>query len=165
VSQTVTGTSEIAMSREDAWAKLQDFSLAHNYVPGIIRTQIVSDNARGIGASRYVYQSEKKYVQETVEEWHEGQGFTIRLHRGDKPAPPFRSARFTYRLDDTPQGNTLLTTSLTYEMPWGRLGNWLGGKLKPFVQQTIQDVALSMKLFYETGEPTTPEALKALKQA
>ena len=32
-----------------------------------------------------------------------------------------------------------------------------------FVQSTIADVALSMKLYYETGQPTTPAALKAAK--
>ena len=48
-------------------------------------------------------------------------------------------------------------------MPWGGLGKWLGGRMLGFVEKTVQDVAASMKLYYETGEPTTPAALKAYK--
>ena len=48
-------------------------------------------------------------------------------------------------------------------MPWGRVGQWLGSKMAGFVQSTIADVAMSMKLYYETGQPTTASALKTYK--
>ncbi|HEY6131979.1 MAG TPA: SRPBCC family protein, partial [Halioglobus sp.] len=147
----------------EAWAKLRDISLAHNYVPGIVKTVVVSKHAQGVGASRYVYRNAKSYIQETVEEWHEGEGFLIRLHRGDKPAPPFKQAWFRYALAPHDAGQTLLTTSLRYAMPWGRLGAWLGERLAGIVQATIADVAMSMKLYYETGAPTTTAALKTYK--
>ena len=38
-----------------AWEKLKDISLAHNYVPGIVKTEIVSEQLQGIG------DIEKKY--------------------------------------------------------------------------------------------------------
>lgn len=147
----------------EAWQKLSDISLAHNYVPGIVKTVIVSEDGRGVGASRYVYRNERSYIQETVEEWREGEGFLIRLHRGDKPAPPFRSAWFRYALAEHGPGQTQLTVQLSYEMPWGGFGRWLGARMAGFVQSTIADVALSMKLYYETGQATTPAALKAAK--
>ena len=50
-----------------------------------------------------------------------------------------------------------------YDMPWGGFGKWLGARMAGFVTTTISDVALSMKLYYETGEPTTAGVLKAYK--
>lgn len=152
------------MPRERAWEKLRDISLAHNYVPGIIRTAIVSEQREGVGASRHVYRNAKSYIQETVIEWDEGHGFLIRLHRGDKPAPPFRNAWFRYRLDDEGADKTLFTASLEYELPWGALGAWLEKRMEKVVQATIDDVATAMKLYYETGQPTTAAALKAYKR-
>ena len=152
------------MPRERAWEKLRDISLAHNYVPGIIKTAIVSEQREGVGASRHVYRNAKSYIQETVIEWDEGHGFLIRLHRGDKPAPPFRNAWFRYRLDDEGADKTLFTASLEYELPWGALGAWLEKRMEKVVQATIDDVATAMKLFYETGQPTTAAALKAYRR-
>lgn len=163
MSQEVTAEVLIDVPLTEAWKKLRDISLAHNYVPGIVKTKIVSETTEGVGASRYVYRNEKSYIQETVEEWQEGKGFLIHLHKGDKPAPPFRDAWFRYALADNGSGQTRFTASLIYEMPWGRVGDWLGARMANFVQSTIADVTLSMKLYYETGKPTTPAALKAYK--
>ena len=41
-----------ALPRAEAWAVLSDFSLAHNYVPDLTRTEIVSAKQRGVGAHR-----------------------------------------------------------------------------------------------------------------
>lgn len=164
MSETVRAKIVIDVPPSTAWGKLSDISLAHNYVPGIKKTRIVSDQAQGVGTSRYVYRSEKSFIQETVEEWQEGEGFLIRLHRGDKPAPPFRDAWFRYALSAYGDRQTELTVQLTYEMPWGRFGRWLGKRVAGFVQSTIADVALSMKLYYETGQPTSSAALKAAKK-
>ena len=163
MSQEVQAHTLIDIPLDDAWAKLRNIGLAHHYVPGIVNTQIVSEQSEGVGASRYVYRNKKSYIQETVEEWQEDKGFLIHLHRGEKPAPPFRDAWFRYTLEDGGNGQTLLTTSLIYEMPWGAIGAWLGAKMANIVQATIQDVALSMKLYYESGVPTTAAALKAYK--
>jgi hypothetical protein len=163
MTQSVSAQAMINLPIDKAWQKLSDISLAHRYVPGIVKTEIVSEHAQGVGASRYVYRNEKSYIQETVTEWHDGSGFLIALHRGEKAAPPFKAAWFRYALEDAGDGRTRLTTKLTYEMPWGAFGNWLGHKMAGFVKKTIEDVALSMKLYYETGEPTTASALKAYK--
>lgn len=165
MSRKVSSQVVLDMPRERVWDKLRDFSLAHNYVPGIVKTEIVSDQSVGVGASRYVYQNAKKYIQETVIEWNEGEGFLIRLHKGDKAAPPFRRATFRYQLADEGPDHTRFTASLEYEMPWGSLGAWLEKKMEKIVAATVSDVAISMKLFYETGQPTTAAALKAYKAA
>lgn len=159
----VSASSIIDMPRAAAWEKLRDISRAHHYVPGIVKTEIVSDQAEGVGASRYVYRSEKSFIQETVTEWRDGQGFRIRLHRGDKPAPPFRQAWFDYQLEDHGSLQTRLTTRMAYEMPWGALGRLLGGRMADVVEKTIADVAYSMTLYYESGKPTTAAALRNYK--
>ena len=163
MTQEVSTSVVIDIPREQAWAKLRDISLPHNYVPGIVKTEIVSDNTEGIGASRYVYRNARSYIQETVEEWNEGHGFLIRLHKGDKPAPPFKLAWFRYQLDDQGEDRTLFTASMIFELPWGPLGAFLEKRMAGIVKKTIADVACSMKLFYETGEPTTPAALKEFR--
>ena len=163
MSEEVSAHVIIDVPLSEAWEKLRDISLAHHYVPGIVKTVIVSNQTEGVGASRYVYRNEKSYIQETVEQWQEGTGFLIRLHRGDKPAPPFRKAWFRYTLAEHGASQTQFTASLRYEMPWGRLGAWLGAKMAKFVRSTIGDVAIAMKLYYETGTPTTPATLKSYK--
>jgi hypothetical protein len=163
MTQNVNAHTIIDIPLSEAWEKLRDISLAHNYVPGIVKTTIVSEQREGVGASRYVYRNEDSYIQETVEEWHAGNGFLIHLHKGEKPAPPFKDAWFRYALEGCGNGQTRLTTTLMYDMPWGGFGKWLGARMAGFVTTTISDVALSMKLYYETGEPTTAGVLKAYK--
>ncbi len=163
MTQNVNAHTIIDIPLSEAWEKLRDISLAHNYVPGIVKTTIVSEQREGVGASRYVYRNEESYIQETVEEWNAGSGFLIHLHKGEKPAPPFKDAWFRYALEDGGNGQTRLTTTLMYDMPWGGFGKWLGARMAGFVTTTISDVALSMKLYYETGEPTTTGGLKAYK--
>lgn len=155
----------INVPREKAWEQLRDLSQAHNYVPGIIKTEITTAKKEGVGASRKVYQGETKNLDETVVEWNEGHGFLIKLHKGDTGSqPPFKEAFFRYRVDDAGNGQTALTTSLIFTMRWGWLGEFLHKRLLANVfRSVIRDVALSMKAYYESGEPTTPEKLKQIK--
>jgi hypothetical protein len=155
----------INMPREDAWNLLKDLSLAHHYVPGIARTEITTDKAEGLGASRRVYQASGKGLDETVTEWNEGHGFLIRLHKDDKGAPPpFAKAAFRYRIDDAGHDCTALTTSLMFDMRWGVAGRLLYERLLHKVfRGVIRDVALSMKQYYETGESVSPAQLKQLR--
>ncbi|HUH36953.1 MAG TPA: SRPBCC family protein [Spongiibacteraceae bacterium] len=157
----------INLPREIAWEKLQDLTRAHDYVPGVIKTEITTANTTGVGASRRVYQSDSKSLDETVVEWQEGHGFLLRLHRGARGAPPpFAEAQFRYRIDDAGNGQTSLTTTLIYTPAMGLFGRlldkWL---LNKAMRGTIRDVALAMKAYYESGEPTTPERIKQLKAA
>ncbi len=151
---------------QEAWEKLRDLSLAHNYVPGLVRVEMLTEQKEGVGASRRVYQGKKRYLEETVEEWNEGEGFLIRLHKGDKPAPPFKQAWFRYELSDQGATQTVFTARMIYELPWGGFGRFLDKiLLHRIMQGVISDVAVAMKLFYESGERTTPEKLKKYKAA
>jgi hypothetical protein len=163
MSSTATWQVVIDMPRDKAWEILRDLSKAHNYVPGIIDTRITTEQKTGVGASRKVYMSKTNAMDETVTEWNEGTGFRIRLHKGPKDSP-FPQSYFLYRLEDAEPGKTLLTTEMGYVMPGGFVGRLLDRLLiNAIVRGRIRDVALSMKLFYETGEPTRPAALRQLR--
>jgi hypothetical protein len=156
----------IDIPHQAAWNKLRDLTLAVNYVPGLVKVEMSGDQREGVGASRKVYQAASRYIEETVEQWHEGEGFLIRLHRGDKPAAPFKRAWFRYCIAEQDAHSTLFTASLIYELPWGLFGRLLDRLvLHRIMQNVIRDVALSMKLYYESGEATTPAKLKRYKAA
>lgn len=140
----------------EAWAILQDFSLAHNYVPGLSKTEIVSKRRSGVGAHRKVYDNDGGFLEETIIDWREGEGFVIRLHEGDDPMMPFKRVEFSYQLVAGETGQTLIVLVMVYEMPLGYAGEKLG---QWFIEAPIEDnlvqVAAGMKYFYETGTPAT----------
>jgi hypothetical protein len=112
---TVSHSVTLDMPRAQAWQKLRDLSLAHRYVPGLIRTELHAGPREGVGASRRVFQGETRWIDETVTEWQDGTGFVIRLHRETQGAPaPFAAATFRYWLEDEGAARTKLTTSLAY---------------------------------------------------
>jgi hypothetical protein len=162
----VSTTVRVGMPRAKAWELLQDLTLAHNYVPGLVKTEITTEAKKGVGASRRVYQSQTSGIDETVEEWNEGHGFLIRLHRGTAGPPfPFVQAHFRYAIEDDGEV-TLLTTSLRYTMRCGAFGRFLDRcLLRRIIDRTIRDVALSQKRYYESGEPVTPQQLKEARAA
>jgi hypothetical protein len=135
-----------------AWRLLQDLSLPHNYVPGIARTEIMSELTRGVGAHRRVYEEKGGFLEETVIEWREGEGFVIRLHRGDKPMAPFTRAEFCYALHPHGGDQTLIELAIVFGMPWGtpgeKLGDWF---IRPVMEKRLVQIAAGMKHFYETG--------------
>ncbi len=166
MSKEVSSEVVVKLSVVEAWKKLQDLSLAHNYVPGLVKTEITTEQKQGVGASRMVYQTETKGIDETVIEWEEGQGFLIRLHRGEKGAPPpFKDAFFRYQILPGADENTaVLKNTMRYTMGMGFFGDLLEKlMLKNIFKGVIRDVTISQKIFYETGEKVTPERLKQAK--
>ena len=51
MTREVSAEVIIDLPLDDAWEKLRDISLAHNYVPGIVKTEIVSDQAEGVAGA------------------------------------------------------------------------------------------------------------------
>lgn len=163
----VSADAIIDLPRTEAWEKLRDLSLAHHYVPGLVNTEITTAAREGVGASRKVYQSPTRALDETVEQWDPGYGFLIRLHRGNKGAPPpFRDAWFRYRLEDAGDRRTRFTATLRYRIAFGAAGRLLEQLvLRRAFRGVVREIALAMKDYYETGVPVTPERRKALKAA
>mgnify|MGYP001821011639 CR=1 FL=1 len=151
---TVSVVAELPVAQ--AWEYLQDFSLPHNYVPGITRTEIVSRRTSGVGAHRRVYDTGGDYLEETIIDWRDGQGFTIRLHDGERPMAPFQRAEFSYLLSPAAPDASLIELSITFEMPWGGFGETLGEWfILPVMEKRLVQIAAGMKHFYETGMAAT----------
>jgi hypothetical protein len=149
------------ITADEAWQKLKDLSQASNYVPGINKCVITTDKKDGVGASRRV-SGPQQAVDETVTEWNEGRGFTIRLHNGEKNPFPFSAANFTYRIDKLNEKTCKLTCTMTYEL--GLIGNIMHGLfMGNLIRNKIRDVTLSMVSFYETGKRPSKEDLVRLR--
>lgn len=142
-----------------AWEKLRDLSIPQYYVPGLLRTTFNTAQREGVGASRKVHMKDGLLLDETVIDWREGSGFTIRLHRGDKPLMPLcREAHFLYRLEDAGGGKTRFRPAMAFAMGAGPIGN---GFFKLLVRKAmtanLQAVAANVKQFYETGKSSNPD--------
>jgi hypothetical protein len=149
------------MNRAQAWRHLEQFGQAHRYVPGVSATQITTDAKRGEGASRHIEQS-LGGMDETVMNWNEGRGYTLRLHNGDANPLIFKEAQFLYRLSDHPGGQSEMICQLSYTLDGGPALEFLHQvALGSAIQSTNDNVAKSLKQYYESTPPaadkeTTP---------
>ncbi len=160
----VSYETPVALERAAAWQKLRDLSAAHHYVPGLKGVEITTELREGVGASRRVLQGGGLALDETVIDWREGEGFSLRLHRGDKgPVPPMTRAWFDYGLCER-DGQLLLCNRMRYDVGLGPLGGLLNSLLlRRVVAGAVRDTTLAQKLYYEGGEPVSKEALAAAK--
>ncbi len=161
----VTVSIPLEMPRGQAWQLLQDFSLAHNYVPGLEKTEIVSTQKNGIGAHREVHNVDGSFIEETIIEWDQGYGFVIRLHKGEQVMPPMKLAQFRYQLDDEADNRSRMTLTMSIKMPMG----YVGLKLHQwFIQSIIRDnlvaVAAGIKLYYESGQAVVEVEREGMKE-
>jgi len=160
----VQGETRIDMPIDKCWEKLKDFSLPHNYVPDVTDTKITSEQKEGVGAVRKVYmKTAPDGLDETIIDWQDGQGFKIRLHNGEGRAIPiFNEVQFEYKIEDAGNGQTWFRPSMMFKPRFGF--NLISHLLiKKQMTKTLAVIGQSMKEFYETGEPTTPERRKAIK--
>ena len=156
----------VAIDHDIAWQKLRDLSQAHNYVPGLTRTEMTTQQVEGVGASHKVHQGDDLVLDETVVEWREGDGFSLRLHRGDAgPVPPLSEAFFDYGLRRDGE-QVILHNRMRYRVGLGFIGplvDWL--LVRGFSASSVRDVTLAQKIYYETGDPVTTEQLQAARAA
>ena len=162
---TVRAELPLNLDRPAAWRRLRDLSAPHLYVPGLTGAAFTGPQREGAGTRRRVRAAGILTLDETVTEWREAVGLTIRLHRGDRgPPPPFRTFLFEYGLVDR-GGRTWLVNRVRYSLrpvPWGaRVDRAL---LRPFIARLLGDITLAQKLHYETGERVTAAGLRAWKR-
>ena len=163
MGREATYTVTIDIPREKAWEIMQDFTAPHKYVPGLLKTEMHTEQTTGVGASRRVFKK-MMALDETVTEWNEGEGFRIRLHDGDKPKP-FPDAYFIYRIEDAGDNKTRFTATMGYSFPMGAVGQIIDKLIvSHIVDGEIRDVALAVKHYYETGTSPTPADIKRLRK-
>jgi hypothetical protein len=162
---TVEYRVEVDLDPIATWAKLSDFTLAINYVPGLTDLEITTEQTTGVGASRLVVSGEKLKLDETVVEWTDNEGFVLRLHRGDEgPIPPMTEAYFDYNM--IVEGDQVyLHNRMRYKVglgPLGRFLDWLA--IRKVVAGSVRDATIAQKLFYESGEKVGKERLAEAKK-
>lgn len=162
MATTVRAAAPIPLSREACWEKLRDLSRAPSYVPGVTAVRFHGAQREGVGASRRVTHARFGEMDETVIAWEEGRGFTLRLHDGERPARPFREARFRYALEPAGAG-CAIHTEMSYSLPLGALGAGLARLLSPVFRRQVRDVAVSLARHYQTDAPVSPDDLPALR--
>jgi hypothetical protein len=164
--QTISAEFEVELSVADAWERLQDLSCPGMYVQGLSGAEFTTERRQGVGASRQVIQGKSLRLDETVTEWEEGKGFTLRLHRGEKgPIPPFTAHFFDYGLREK-EGRVYLHNQMRYEVGLGLVGTLLDKLLlRRVVRSQLRDVTLAQKIYYETGQQVTADILKSAKAA
>ncbi|MEM9705888.1 MAG: SRPBCC family protein [Pseudomonadota bacterium] len=164
--ETVSYDLIINVPAADAWAKLRDLTQAHNYVPDVTRTEITTDLREGVGAARKVYLSDNPDgLDETVVEWRDGEGFTIRVHKGEERAIPiFDHFFFQYAIEEAGT-QTVFKPAIKFLPRFGPIGKVLSALvLKRAFGTTLSVIAQSLKEYYETGEPTPQERRKAIRK-
>ena len=162
--QTLSAEFRVELSAADVWRKMSDLSRPDAYVQGLTAVEFTTEATQGVGASRRVTQGKSFKLDETVAVWEEGSLVSLRLHRGEKgPIPPFTEHFFDYGLEQ--RGDEVwLVNRMRYEVGLGPLGSLLDKLvLRRVMQAQLRDVTLAQKLFYETGEPVTPQILKSAK--
>ena len=150
--RSVTGQAAMALPIETCWQKLRDLTRAIHYVPGLTECRITTEQKEGVGASRRVVSRQAGAMDVTVTEWDEGRGFTIRLHKGDRPPPMFREASFRYEL--VPKGEGCeIHTRMSYAPAFGPVGQVLDALvLSRVMQRTVREVAAGLAAYYEQSE-------------
>ena len=161
--QTITAEFEVALSVAEAWEHLQDLSRPDMYVQGLTAVELTTEQQHGVGASRRVTQGKSFKLDETITEWQEGEGFTLRLHRGDKTSIPLLTAHFfDYGLRED-AGRVFLHNQMRYELGLGRIGALVDKLLRRVMRSQLRDVTLAQKIYYETGQKVTADILKSAK--
>ena len=119
----------IDLPLEQTWAIMKDYTQAPNYVPDLTGCKMHDGPAEGVGTSRRVFLSNGSHMDETVIQWQELQGFTLKLHKGDAGAPkPFKDASFIYHIEPEDQA-TRLTMTMDYTVKGGLFATLMGQSL------------------------------------
>lgn len=149
--KTVSHQLYMDLPATTAWNNLRDLTLATYYVPGVKETWLVTDQREGVGASRMVRMENGNVMEETVEEWTEGRGFVVRLHKDGQPALPFfRQCLFRYEIE--PAGDrTLFRPAMHFETAPGVIGSLVSVFAGLVMKTVVRKVGQSMKRFYEAG--------------
>lgn len=108
---------------ESVWAALSDFGSVSRWDPAAIDSQMVSEQAHGVGAERRTQHSRHGAVLETAVAWEDGRRVAVESHP-EKRGVFLRWTRtrtWTVAADD---GGTRLgvESSLQVKPPWGPIG-------------------------------------------
>ncbi len=145
---------KILVDHKACWAILRNLTEAANYIPGVTKIDIVSENLEGIHAHRQVYLSyEKDPIDEYVEEWIDGTGFTLRLEKNGKSVFPwFNAFGFKYHISKL-NSITLCRLTITYTPRIEVFIGLQGIVFDHFLRRELRVIGKRMKTYYEGSSP------------
>lgn len=166
MATTARGAARVPRSIEECWTRFLDLTRAKDYVPGLTDTVVTTEETRGVGASRIVSHRQFGDMNETVVQWDEGIGMTIRLHKGDKPAAPFKEAHFRYEFRDIGEPSACeIHCSMTYTLPGGPIGRFADALfLRRLFSRNVLDSAVCLAENYRTDQPVDHSKLPELRK-
>ena len=147
---SVTATTKINASKEAVWAVLANIGAISNWNPGVSKSYVTSDRARGDGAERHCDLGTKgDYLKERALDWREGEGFKIEVY--DTNLPLKRNV-VTFSLQSDGEG-TVVSVSPDYELKFGPIGVVMDRLCaRAQLRKGMADLLAGLKYHVETGE-------------
>lgn len=138
----------IGASPEAVWAVLSNFHSVDGWAPRVRRVIAIGDATHGLGMARHCDVRGLGGVDEVVNVWEEGR----RLGYSVTPVGPIGASQSLWKLDPAPEGSTLVTLRLSYDMRFGPLGALLHGLLvRRLLARNLRGALALLKRRVETG--------------
>ncbi|MDX1531436.1 MAG: SRPBCC family protein [Rhodothermales bacterium] len=108
----------IEAPREAVWAALADIGEIHRWNPGVHDSRRTSEQAEGVGATRYCDLGGRNYLDEEVVAWDPPERLTMRVVETNLP---FDHADIHFTLREG-AGGTVVAVSPEYALKYGPVG-------------------------------------------
>jgi len=121
----------IPAAQSAVWAVLEDFGGVAKWAPNMRRSKLVGNQATGKGARRIMHHHLGFNFEEVITDWNPGSGYSFEVYR----APyPMKNVRENWCVTDR-NGQSLVSTQVTYSMALGRVGRLLDSLLVRHIVQ------------------------------
>jgi len=136
----------IDASRDVVWAALENFGDVASWAPYMRRSALIGKQKTGVGTRRRLHHAWGFRLEECVTGWIDGRGFSFDVNR----APyPMKNVREAWVLEQE-KGQTIIGTSVEYDMFLGAVGSMLDAILVNFIVRREMRAGLrGLKAFLE----------------
>ena len=142
---------------EEVWEALADFSGVHRFHPTVSDSRSLTDDDRGLGATRQCDLTlGGGQLEERISSWDEGRSYSLDIV-GGKRTPPFESAVATMSVRSA-AGGSIASAQLVYTLRGGLLGSLMDRTMvAPKFRPAFADLLRGLKHHVETGEVVTEQ--------
>jgi len=107
------------------WVVLEDFGGVAKWAPNMRRSKLIGSQGTGTGARRIMHHHLGFNFEEVITDWNPGTGYSFMVYR----APyPMKNVNENWRVTHL-NGQSLVSTQVSYSMALGRVGRWLDSLL------------------------------------
>lgn len=140
----------INASADRVWEILADFSNVKNFHPLVSKSPMLSQNNKGIGATRRCEFYDNTSVVEKVIAWQEGSYITVELSEADMP---LKQATVTMSVSALTGDTSEITIEMEYVVKYGLLGKIMGiVMMRPMMKKLFNKVLNSLEHHVRTGQ-------------